>query len=409
MFLAILTLVIALLISATAAYFSIAGLAALFSATALGVVIMGIVLESGKLVAAGWIHHNWRNPRVTFLHRAYLCLAIGSLMIITSLGIYGYLSKGHLEQQAPKAGIELQLTQGDQRIQQLEANNARLTTRLNQLDQSVDVFLKNEKASQGLRARNNQKTERAEINAQIDANNAAIQEIQNQLLPLKTQNLEVEAKLGPVKYFAKAFGLQDEAAVNIVILLIMTAFDPLAIVLVISGTISLEQALERKRKAAMAKTIEENDRIVSEEVLEKQKDVEEQATKVKAEQEQVAEARIKFVSETEEIRSALERDRVHLNTKSETLRARQLALETTESEIEERQTELLTLEEALVEQKAALDAREAEIASWEPIIDDAKKSEKDRILAMLEANPGIIEDILDIVEEANRTKAGDTE
>lgn len=239
----------AILISVVAAYFSIVGLAALFAATFWGVVIMGAVLEGGKVVAATWAHEHWGDKTVSRLHKGYLVVAICALMLVTSIGIYGYLSKGHLEQSAPMAGTNLQIQQGELRIQQIQEDNARLTTRLNQLDQSVNVLLGNDRATQGLRARGQQRAERAEINATMTANNTAIQEIQTQLLPLKTANLEVEAKLGPVKYVADLFGWQDpEAAVRMIILIIMVAFDPLALVLILSGGISLRQYQERKER-----------------------------------------------------------------------------------------------------------------------------------------------------------------
>jgi hypothetical protein len=241
----------AILISVVAAYFSIVGLAALFAATFWGVVIMGATLEAGKVVAATWAHEHWGDPSVSKLHKGYLVAAVCALMLVTSLGIYGYLSKGHLEQAAPMAGTNLQIQQGELRIQQIEADNARLTTRLNQLDQSVDVMLSNDRASQGLRARRQQASERTEINSTMDANNQQIQQIQTELLPLKTSNLEVEAKLGPVKYVAELFGWQDpEVAVRMIILIIMVAFDPLALVLILSGGISLRQYQERKRLEA---------------------------------------------------------------------------------------------------------------------------------------------------------------
>ena len=241
----------AILISVVAAYFSIVGLAALFAATFWGVVIMGATLEAGKVVAATWAHEHWSDPNVSKLHKGYLVAAVCALMLVTSLGIYGYLSKGHLEQSAPMAGTNLQIQQGELRIQQIEADNARLTTRLNQLDQSVNVMLGNDRATQGLRARRQQASERTEINSAMDANNQQIQQIQTELLPLKTANLEVEAKLGPVKYVAELFGWQDpEVAVRMIILIIMVAFDPLALVLILSGGISLRQYQERKRLEA---------------------------------------------------------------------------------------------------------------------------------------------------------------
>lgn len=248
LFSGIITILFALLISATAAWFSVAGLVALFAATAIPVMIMGTVLETSKLVAAGWLHANWKNRNVNFLHKSYLTLAVLALMLITSIGIYGFLSKGHLEQAAPVAGIELQVNAKQQQIQMLTDANTRLTTELKQLDSSVDALLANNKTTQSLRVRSSQGKERANIQQQMNANNDQIQKLNADILPLKQQTVEVEAKLGPVKYVAQLFGWQDtDKAVRLVILVIMFAFDPLAVILLISATISFAEYAEEKR------------------------------------------------------------------------------------------------------------------------------------------------------------------
>ena len=96
MILAMSTLLTALGISAVAAYYSIVGLMAIFSASAMSIAIMGVVLEIGKLITASWLYQNWK--RVPFLLKSYLTLAVIVLMFITSMGIFGYLSKAHIDQ-----------------------------------------------------------------------------------------------------------------------------------------------------------------------------------------------------------------------------------------------------------------------------------------------------------------------
>lgn len=443
---AILTLVSAILISIVAAYFSIVGLTALFPATALGVIVMGAVLETGKVVAAAWLHKNWKNTKVNWAHRIALCMMVVNLMAVTELGIYGYLYKGHMEQEGPKAGIGLQLDQYEQRINQLNADNARLTVRLNQLDKSVEVFFNNDKASQGLRARKAQTAERAEIAKNMDANNAAIADTQAKMLPLKHQTLDVDAKLGPVKNFAKFFGLKDDQAINIVILLIMSGFDPMAILLIISGQISLDEALARRRRekeeaeTQTALPIEPptpvDPEIPEPEVIEVEEpvadEVEESANEVVDEplapevvEEPAEHERFAFLKELDEEReelrkeasllqaeraavAELEQTRAHLNTKSATLAQKQADLEKNELELAERVAELIELENKIDARQNALNAREAELLSWEPVIDEAV-TDKDRVLALLEKNPAVIQDIIDIVEDAKSKPNGDTE
>jgi hypothetical protein len=246
---AIFTLLVALTVSAVAAYFSVVGLAALFAATFIPVVIMGTTLEIGKLVAVQWLHMNWGNPNVNFLHKTYKLLAIAALMIITSIGIYGFLSKGHLEQEAPIAGIELQIGQREQQIKSLQDANAFAQTKLTQLDKSIDSFLAKDKAAQGLRARNSQKAERAQIEASIQSNNEKIAKLNEEIVPLKMKGSEVTAKLGPIKYVAELFGWKDtNSAVRLVIGILMFAFDPFAIVMLISATLTFRE-IEDERKA----------------------------------------------------------------------------------------------------------------------------------------------------------------
>ena len=249
LFSASLTLLFAILISIVAAYFSVVGLAALFAATFIPVVIMGATLEAAKLVAAQWLHSNWKNSNVNFLHKSYMTAAVGALMLITSIGIYGFLSKGHLEQEAPLAGIELEVKQREQQIEMLQANNASLQTKLTQLDKSIDAYLANDKASQGLKARTRQKAERESIDKQLVTNNEKISKLNAEILPLKMQTSEVEAKLGPIKYVAELFGWEDaNSAVRLVIMILMFAFDPLAIVMMLSAQITFDELSKEKRK-----------------------------------------------------------------------------------------------------------------------------------------------------------------
>ena len=95
MVLALVTLVTALGISAVAAFYSIVGLMAIFSASALSIAVMGIVLEIGKLITASWLYQNWK--RFPFLHKSYLTIAVVIRMFITRRGIFGYLSQAHID------------------------------------------------------------------------------------------------------------------------------------------------------------------------------------------------------------------------------------------------------------------------------------------------------------------------
>lgn len=391
----------AILISVVAAYFSIVGLAALFAATFWGVVVMGATLELGKIVAATWAHEHWADKSVSRLHKGYLVGAVGALMLVTSLGIYGYLSKGHLEQAAPMAGTNLQIQQGELRIQQIQADNERLTTRLNQLDQSVNVMLGNDRASQGLRARGQQRAERAEINTTMDENNKAIQDIQTELLPLKTANLEVEAKLGPVKYVADLFGWQDpEAAVRMIILIIMVAFDPLALVLIISGGISLRQYQERKRAKleSKAEDTKEDEPLVAEEPIEN----------FTAEPEVGVVTLVSELPSSEDLDDQTKEDVSYFSAKLSTANP---VFIPSGYEPEAKSEEVIPAFPFMKELEAQQDAEEnqatlqTEVAEEELVSVESEDeqeapalSEKEQLLNMLEKNPDILQDIIEVVD-----------
>ena len=117
MFLTLLTFISAIAISLIAAGYSILGLATLFAGAAVPIIAMGSALEVGKLVAASWLYHNWREgiPRAL---KAYLFTAIIVLVFITSIGIFGFLSKAHLDQVRPTGNNEVQIALIDKQINQ---------------------------------------------------------------------------------------------------------------------------------------------------------------------------------------------------------------------------------------------------------------------------------------------------
>jgi chaperonin cofactor prefoldin len=240
------TLAVALTIAGVAAYFSILGLAALFAAAAIPIIIMGTALEVGKLASAVWLHRNWYSaPR---LLKYYLTAAVVVLMLITSMGIFGFLSKGHLEQQAPIASTSIQIERTENRIQSLERQIQAEETRLEQLDSIIDTLVEYDKISgpDGARAvRQRQEEEREQINASIDSAYEKIDELQDKLTNLRSEVSSSEVKLGPVKYVSEMLFEDAEnnrdTAVRWLILMIIFAFDPLAVLLLLAANHSLLQ------------------------------------------------------------------------------------------------------------------------------------------------------------------------
>jgi hypothetical protein len=240
---AILTFITALSIAGVAAWYSIVGLMAIFAGAVIPIAIMGAVLEVGKLVTAAWLHQNWEKTR--WWMKTYLTTAVFLLMFITSLGIFGFLSKAHLEHSISTGGTnELRIANLERQI----GNQQRVITDsekvLGQLDQTVQVLLDADRIrgrSGALATRKDQAEERSTLNESIDTAYARIEQYQEELSPLQQEKLAIEVEVGPLKYIAEliygdeAEDYFDEAVRWVIILLIIT-FDPLAVVLLLAAT-----------------------------------------------------------------------------------------------------------------------------------------------------------------------------
>ena len=245
MFLTILTFLSAIAISLIAAGYSILGLATLFAGAAVPIIAMGSALEVGKLVAASWLYHNWRSD-ISKLLKTYLFIAIIVLIFITSVGIFGFLSKAHLDQVKPTAGNQEQILLIDKKIKQEEMIIERAERTLNQLDKALDVYIDKEYVSRGLKERKKQKEERDLLNKSIDEAMEKIAELNNAKSSITIEQLKLEADVGPLKYVAELIygdNAKDhfDSAVRIIILILIFVFDPLAVLLLIAANISLRQ------------------------------------------------------------------------------------------------------------------------------------------------------------------------
>ena len=250
MFLTLLTFISAIAISLIAAGYSILGLATLFAGAAVPIIAMGSALEVGKLVAASWLYHNWRSDIPKSL-KAYLFTAIIVLIFITSVGIFGFLSKAHLDQVKPTAGNTEKIALIDKQIRQEELIIERAEKTLNQLDKALDVYIDKEYVSRGLKERNKQKEERDLLNKSIDEAMEKIANLNNSKSSINIEQLKLEADVGPLKYVAELIygdNAKDhfDSAVRIIILILIFVFDPLAVLLLIAANISLNQWRDKR-------------------------------------------------------------------------------------------------------------------------------------------------------------------
>ena len=251
-----LLLAIALTISVTAAFYSIAGLTAIFAAAFWPIVIMGSVLELGKIVTTVWLHKYWDRAAIQF--KLYLVPAIAILMLITSMGIFGLLSKAHLDQAVPSGDVAAQVQIFDDKIKTEKDNIEAARKALKQMDSQVDERLSRSSDDKGaeraVQFRRSQQKERTNLQNEITTAQKKITALQEQREPIASQARKIEADVGPIRYIAALlYGDNPDAgilekAVRLVIILIVLVFDPLALVLILAADQTFAWHREDKNK-----------------------------------------------------------------------------------------------------------------------------------------------------------------
>ena len=240
------TLLTGLSVSAIAIFYSVVGLAAIFAAAVIPIVIMGVVLEVGKLVATIWLKTYWNEaPK---LIKYYLITAVTILMLITSMGIFGFLSKAHSDQTLISGDVTSKIAFIDERIKVQEDNIASARKDLSQLDSQVNETLKrtatqenNSGVDRSVAIRKQQAKERTDLQKSIQDSQTQIANLRNEKAPIAAEVRKIEAEVGPIKYIAAiVYGEKPdtnilEKAVSWVIIIIVAVFDPLAIVLLLAS------------------------------------------------------------------------------------------------------------------------------------------------------------------------------
>ena len=259
-FIAYLTLLSGLSLSAVAVYYSVVGLTAIFSAAVIPIIIMGTTLEISKLVATVWLKQNWKTA--TLLIKTYLFIAIIVLMIITSMGIFGFLSKAHSDQNLVSGDVISKIAVYDEKIKTEKENIEANRKALKQMDEGVDQVLgrsTDEKgADKAVALRKTQQKERVRLQDEISQSQKSIAELNDARAPIAAEVRKVEAEVGPIKYIAAFFyGSTDETilekAVTWVIITIIIVFDPLAIILLLASQMSFQEFREREGKPGVLK------------------------------------------------------------------------------------------------------------------------------------------------------------
>lgn len=255
MILAFLLLLTGLTISAVAIYYSVIGLAAIFAAATIPIYIMGGSLEVAKLVCASWLKANW--DRCPGFMKAYMTTAVVVLMIITSMGIFGFLSKAHTDQSLVSGDVVAKISVYDEKIKTERENIDAARKALAQMDAQVDQRLSRSDSETGaeraVQIRRQQQAERTRLQRDIVNAQSNISKLQAERAPIAAEVRKVEAEVGPIKYIA-AFIYGDnpdqnllEKAVTWVIILIVAVFDPLAVIMLLAAQMTFGWLRDEKQ------------------------------------------------------------------------------------------------------------------------------------------------------------------
>lgn len=250
-FLNYLALVTSIVIAGIAAYFSVLGMATIFAGAYMGTVVMMTALEFGKLVTAAYLHLVWE--KLNYL-KYYLLTSVAVLMLITSLGIFGYLSKANIETALVGDGNSLELSILDTRIEAEESKITRLQDRITGLDLVITTGRPQDRNY----INRQQRDERQQIAEDIDISIDLITQYTEEKLPIQRKQLEQDSKIGPIKYVAEVIYGDDatndmlDNAVRWVIYALIFVFDPLAVLLLVSST----GLIARKKEEETPKVVE---------------------------------------------------------------------------------------------------------------------------------------------------------
>jgi hypothetical protein len=243
-----LALVSGLTISAVAIWYSVAGLVSIFAAAVIPIIVMGVVLEVSKLIATVWLKINW--TRAPVFIRSYLIAAIAILMVITSMGIFGFLSKAHSDAGLVSGDVQAKIAIYDEKIKTERENIDANRKVLKQLDEAVDQVMgrsTDEKgAEKAVAIRKAQQKDRGRITQEIAQSQKTISTLNSERAPIAAEVRKVEAEVGPIKYIASfIYGSNPDAnllekAVTWVIIIIVVVFDPLAVILLLASQYSFQ-------------------------------------------------------------------------------------------------------------------------------------------------------------------------
>lgn len=263
MIFAILTLLTAFALAGVAGWFSIIGIMAILAGSPMHALVAGVVIESAKLVTTSWIYRNW--AYASWKLRSLLMFFTAIIMLVTSMGVFGFLSKAHLEQAAPTIDNGAKVEALDRQIDREKSTIANAERTLLQLDATLDSYIGKDRADRSVVIRRRQEPQRKQLKEEITAAQQQIDVYSEEKFELQSQVRELELKVGPIRYIAELiYGSENnsdkdiENAVKIFILLLVLTLDPLAVTLLVAANSTLLRLKNEKEKKIAARSMEEH-------------------------------------------------------------------------------------------------------------------------------------------------------
>jgi hypothetical protein len=223
----------AIIIAGCAAYFSVTGLGVLFAGASISVMVMAGALEFAKLVAATYLKQVWDD--IKGFNKWYLTISVGILMLITSAGIFGYLSNAFQAQSLKLQVVDREIAVWQTKIDQNNTQITQLTTQISESNTNQGKILDGGKVnSRLLRSVDNRDREISKLNDKIGKLQEENAKNTEKINEIKLNNLDLEKEVGGFRFVADAFGIELKNVVKFFIFLIVFVFDPLAIALIIA-------------------------------------------------------------------------------------------------------------------------------------------------------------------------------
>jgi hypothetical protein len=249
----------ALIIAGCAAFFSVTGLGVLFSGASTAVMVMASSLEFAKLVAATYLKQKW--DEIQGFNKWYLVSAVALLMLITSAGIFGYLSNAFQVQSLKLQQVDREILVHSTKIDQNTIQITQLSTQISEFNKNQGKILDGGKVNSRLiRSIDNRDKEIAKINKKIGDLQDQNAKENEQINQIKTTNIDLEKEVGGFRFVADAFGMELKNVVKFFIFLIVIVFDPLAVALIIAFN-GLIETKKQKQKRLIGEIIENDEKL----------------------------------------------------------------------------------------------------------------------------------------------------